>query len=112
LSADSYKSRRTGPWLVAVVPEIGLAEILEPDQALGRIVEVNLRRAHAILREELGDLDVVAVLLAIEVVLYQDERVLGARADAVEPAAGAALLDRRNLDFALFEPRKMQPRLL
>src|SRR5947208_15501362 len=82
------------PRLVAVAEEIALAQVLDPDQSLFRIVKVNLWRANVILLEELRDLDVMPVLFAIEGVLNEDERLLGRTAHALKLAIRAAFFDR------------------
>ena len=63
------------------------------------------------LGQELGDLDIMAVFFPLEIVLYQDDCLLGRTTDPVELAVGSALLDWRDPDFRFLEPWKMNPRL-
>jgi hypothetical protein len=52
------------------------------------------------LREELRDVDVMAVLFALEIVLNENQRLIRARSDAIKTPVRAAFLDRRDLDLS------------
>ena len=99
------------PAFVAMTPEIGLAEVLNPDQAFGRIVEINFGRPNFMPGQELRDLDVMPVLLPLEVVLNQNDRLVGRTANAVEFPVRSPFFDRRYPDRRFFKPRKMNPGL-
>ena len=69
---------------------------------------INARRADLVRLQELRDLYVVTVFLAIAVVLNQDQRLFGRAANPVKFSVGATFFDRRNFYFVDIEPRKMQ----
>src|SRR5204862_6065706 len=66
---------------------------------------------NAVRLQKLRDLDVVAVLFALEIVFYQDKRLLGRATDAIKFPVGPAFFDRSNLYFIDIESRKVPPRL-
>ena len=99
------------PRLLAVAPKIAITQVLHPDQALGFIVKIDFRHAHADFRQEPRDLDVVPVLLALVSVLREDER-SAARANAIEVPIRAAFLERLDGDIARGEARKTAERLI
>ena len=66
---------------------------------------------NAVRLQKLRDLDVVAVLFALEIVFYQDKRLLGRATDAIKFPVGPAFFDRSNLYFIDIESRKVSPRL-
>src|SRR2546423_2041103 len=72
---------------------------------------VNSWRANPMLLQKLGDLDVMTVLLALEIVFYQNERLLRRAANAIKFSVGAALFDWGDVYFIDIESRKMKPRL-
>src|SRR5205807_6764553 len=84
---------------------------LQPDQTFVSVVIINSRSMNAVCLEKLRDLDVMPVLFPLEVVLYQNERLLRRATDPVEFPVGAAFLNRRNLYFVDIESRKVPPRL-
>src|SRR5205823_14243896 len=66
---------------------------------------------NAVRLQKLRDLDVVAVLFALEIVFYQDKRLLGRATAAIKFPVGAAFFDRSNHYFIDIESRKVSPRL-
>ena len=99
------------PRLLAVAPEIAIAEVLHPDQPLGFIVKIDLRHAHAELAEKARDVDVVPVLIALVPVLRENERIR-ADADAVEVAIRPAFLQRIDVDLLRREARETDDGLI
>ena len=75
------------------------------------IVKMNLGRANPVFREKLGDRDVMPVLLALEIVLNENDRLLRRTGDTIKPSVRATFLDRRDLDRGFLEARKMNSRL-
>ena len=89
------------PRLVAVMPEVGTAEILHPDQTFNKVVIVNKRRVDPRLFEECRDGDEPCVFGLLRVALNQNERVFFAHGHPVIFAVRAALLQGSNLDRVL-----------
>src|SRR6266480_5831110 len=94
-----------------MTPEIGLAQVFDPDQAFRWIVKINFRRANFVRGQEFRDLDVMAVLFPLEIVLNQNDRLLRRTTDPIKLPVRSAFLDRRDLDVHFFETREMDPRL-
>ena len=100
------------PAFVAMSEKILLAEVLDPNQTLLRIVKIDLRRANAVRFEKLRDLDVMPVLFALEIIFYQNERLVGRRAHTIKFSVRSAFLNRRDVYVIDIEPRKARPRLV
>src|SRR5205823_2078115 len=62
--------------------------------------------------QKLGDAHVVPVFRALEIVFYQNERLLRHATNTIEPAIGTAFFNRRDLDLSLAESRQVKARLL
>ena len=71
---------------------------------------INLRCADAVLGKELRNLDVMPVLLALEVVFHQDQRLLRRAANPIKSPVRAAFLDRQDLYILEINARKVQTR--
>src|ERR1700738_4962331 len=99
------------PAFVAMTKKVFLAQVFDPDQTLSRIVKINLRRAKAVGFEKLRDLDVMPVLFALEIIFYQDERLVRRRADAIKLPVRSAFLDRGDIDVIDIELRNARSRL-
>jgi len=72
------------PRLRAIAPQVAVAQVFHPDEALLVVVKINLRHPHADPRQESRDRHVIAVLLPLPAVLGQDQRMLVADSDAIE----------------------------
>src|SRR5436190_18835554 len=66
---------------------------------------------NAVPLQKLRDLDVVAVLFALEIVFYQDKRLLGRATDAIKFPVGAAFFDRSNPYLIDIESLQVSPPL-
>ena len=99
------------PRLLAVAPKIAITQVFHPNQALGFVVKINLRHAHADFRQEPRDFHVVPVLLAEVAVLRKDERSAPC-ADAIELPIRAAFLERFDGNISRGETRKTAERLI
>src|SRR3984893_1366510 len=91
--------------------EIFLAEVLDPDQTFLGIVKIDFRRANAVRFEKLRDLDVMPVFLTLEIIFYQDERLIRRRAHAVKFSVRPTFLNRRDVYVVDIEMRNACPRL-
>ena len=65
------------PRFVPITEQIALAEVLQPDQTFLDIVIINSGRMNPVRLQKLRDLDVMAVFFALEIVFYQNDRLLG-----------------------------------
>ena len=97
------------PTFVAITVEIALAQIFDPDETFRRIMKINPRYANVVRIEKVGDLDVMPVFFALQIVFHQDERLIWRAMDAIKPPIRSALVNRRDLYFRDIETREMHP---
>src|SRR5438132_1358483 len=74
-------------------------------------MKIYFRRGNSVFCQKFGDAHVVAVFRALEIVFYQNERLLRHATNTVKPAIGTALLNRRDLDLSLAETGQSPARL-
>src|SRR6266700_2990543 len=74
-------------------------------------MKIYFRRGNSVLCQKFGDAHVVAVFRALEIVFYQNERLLRHATNTVEPAIGTTLFNRRDLDLSLAEAGQTPARL-
>lgn len=98
-----------GPWFVAEVPEIPVAEVFHPDPSGLRFMPEHFWDAESVAFEEVCDFDVVRVFEALAAVLDEDEAWLAFGLEAEEAAIGAAFFQGLDLDFDGGELWKMGP---
>ena len=100
------------PTLVPVTPKIAFAEVFDPDEALCRIVEIDLGHADTLRGEEFRDLDVALILGLCSRVFNQNDRLLARELNAIKFAVGSTFLDRIDLDCRFLEARETDAGLL
>src|SRR5438477_11440143 len=66
-------------------------------------MKIYFRRGNSVFCQKFGDAHVVAVFRALEIVFYQNERLLRHATNTVKPAIGTALLNPRDLGLSLAE---------
>jgi len=99
------------PAFAAVTEKVALAQILDPDQSLVRIVIINLRRVNPVGIEKFCDRDVVPVFFALQIVFHEDERLRRRAIHSIKFSVRAAFLDWRDFYLIDIETRKMHSRL-
>src|SRR2546423_11991734 len=100
------------PGFVTVAEKIPLAQVFDPDQAFVGVMVVNARRADIVFLQKLRDLDVMTVLFPLEIIFYQDQRLVGGTTDTIKSSVRSSLFDRRNIYLIDIEARKMPARLV
>ena len=76
--------------------EILLTQIFDPDEAFRFIVKINFRDPDSVDVEKFRDLDVMAVFVALQIVLNQDERLIRRATNPIKFSIGPAFFDRVN----------------
>src|SRR6266699_2629499 len=72
------------PAFVAITVEVALAKIFQPDQTFVSVVKVNLRHTNSMLGQKVRDGYVVTIFFPLQIVFYQNERLLRGATDPIE----------------------------
>src|SRR5882724_9937964 len=72
------------PAFVAITVEVALAKIFQPDQTFVSVVKVNLRHTNSMLGKKGRDGYVMAIFFPLQIVFYQNERLLFGATDPIE----------------------------
>ena len=84
LERGFVKRATHGPALGAITPQVALAQVFDPDQALRRIVKIDLRRADLMPGEKMRDVHVTLVLGLLAGVFHEHDALLAGQLDAVK----------------------------
>src|SRR5262249_3938645 len=98
------------PGFVAITKEVALTKVLQPDQTFVGVVKVNLWDTNSVLGKKVRYCHIVTVFLPLQIVLYQNERLLGRATDPIEFAIRSALLNWRDFYLPDIQAREMLPR--
>src|SRR5438094_10553017 len=105
IQSRSIKCAAHQPGILAETEKIALAQVLDPNQSFFDVMKVDFRHGNSILRQKFSDAHVMAVFGTLETVFHQNERLLRRATNAVEPAIGPPLLDRRDFNFSFAKGR-------
>src|SRR5438067_998264 len=94
------------PSFTAVAVNVPFPQIFQPDQSFFGVVMINLRSPNAVFSQKIRDRDIMPVLLALEIILNQNELLLRRAMHSIEFAIGAPLLNWSDFDLAEIKTRK------
>src|SRR3954454_12910216 len=98
------------PGFVAVTAEVALAKIFQPDQTFSSVVKINFRHTNSMFAEEICDRHVMTIFFPLQIVFYQNERLLRRTTDPIKFAIRSAFLNWCDFYLADIQQRKMLPR--
>src|SRR5207249_9899499 len=92
--------------LVAITLEVALAKLFPAGPTVVSVVKVNLRHTNSMLGKKVRDGYVVAIFFPLQIVLYQNERLLCRATDPIVFAVRSAFLNRRDFDLGDIQARE------
>ena len=104
------KSAAHQPALAAITVEIALAQVFDPDEPLCRIVEINLRHSNPVLVEKFGNLDVMLILFALQIVFDQNHRLVHGATNSIKFPVRSSSFDGPDFYLIDIQTREMHPR--